>query len=108
MRIEISPILMLDGKALFRKIRHIGKKKGSGDLPNPCFRPFYATFGVVVTSSIRVAGVLLVFSYLIVPALAGIAVGGSIRRRLLVGWGFGTLVSVSGCWPPRYSTSRRG
>jgi zinc/manganese transport system permease protein len=57
---------------------------------------FYATFGVVVTSSVRVAGVLLVFSYLIVPALAGIAVGGSILRRLLVGWGFGTLVSVLG------------
>src|SRR5499427_4491858 len=33
---------------------------------------FYASFGVVVTSSVRIAGVLLVFSYLIVPALAGI------------------------------------
>ena len=32
---------------------------------------FYASFGVVVTSSVRIAGVLLVFSYLIVPALAG-------------------------------------
>ena len=57
---------------------------------------FYATFGVVVTSSVRIAGVLLVFSYLIVPALAGIAVGGSMSRRLLIGWGFGTLVSVIG------------
>jgi zinc/manganese transport system permease protein len=57
---------------------------------------FYASFGVVVTSSVRVAGVLLVFSYLIVPALAGIAVGGSITRRLLVGWAFGTVVSVLG------------
>lgn len=57
---------------------------------------FYASFGVVVTSSVRVAGVLLVFSYLIVPSLAGIAIGGSITRRLLVGWGFGTLVSVIG------------
>ena len=57
---------------------------------------FYATFGVVVTTSVRIAGVLLVFSYLIVPALAGIAVGGSMARRLLIGWGFGTLVSVIG------------
>ena len=57
---------------------------------------FYATFGVVVTSSVRVAGVLLVFSYLIVPALAGIAVGGSMSRRLVIGWVFGTLVSVLG------------
>lgn len=57
---------------------------------------FYTTFGVVVTTSVRIAGVLLVFSYLIVPALAGIAVGGSMTRRLLIGWGFGTLVSVIG------------
>jgi zinc/manganese transport system permease protein len=57
---------------------------------------FYASFGVVVTSSVRIAGVLLVFSYLIVPALAGIMLGGSIRSKLLIGWGFGTLVSVIG------------
>jgi zinc/manganese transport system permease protein len=55
---------------------------------------FYASFGVVVTSSVRIAGVLLVFSYLIVPALAGIAVGGSVARRLGVAWAFGAAVSV--------------
>ena len=57
---------------------------------------FYASFGVVVTSSVRVAGVLLVFSYLIVPALAGTALGGSVATRLIIGWSFGTLVSVLG------------
>jgi zinc/manganese transport system permease protein len=55
---------------------------------------FYASFGLVVTSSVRIAGVLLVFSYLIVPALAGILLGGSVATRLLVGWALGTLVSV--------------
>jgi zinc/manganese transport system permease protein len=55
---------------------------------------FYASFGVVVTSSVRIAGVLLVFSYLIVPALAGILLGGGIARRLLVGWVLGGLVSL--------------
>ena len=55
---------------------------------------FYASFGVVVTASVRIAGVLLVFSYLIVPALAGILVGGRIGARLLIGWAFGTAVSV--------------
>ena len=55
---------------------------------------FYASFGVVVTSSVRIAGVLLVFSYLIVPALAGILLGGSVLTRLVIGWAFGTLVSV--------------
>jgi zinc/manganese transport system permease protein len=57
---------------------------------------FYASFGLVVTSSVRIAGVLLVFAYLIVPALAGTALGASIGSRLLIGWGFGTLVSVVG------------
>jgi zinc/manganese transport system permease protein len=57
---------------------------------------FYASFGVVVTSSVRIGGVLLVFSYLIVPALAGVALGRTVRAKLLVGWAFGTLVSVLG------------
>jgi zinc/manganese transport system permease protein len=51
---------------------------------------------VVVASSVRIAGVLLVFSYLIVPSLAGVALGGSVMSRLLIGWGFGALVSVLG------------
>src|SRR5262249_18695703 len=55
---------------------------------------FYATFGVVVASSVRIAGVLLVFSYLIVPALAGILLGGSVAARLFIGWAFGPLVRL--------------
>ena len=55
---------------------------------------FYASFGVVVTSSVRIAGVLLVFSYLIVPTLAANLLGGSVGRRLALAWGFGALVSV--------------
>jgi zinc/manganese transport system permease protein len=57
---------------------------------------FYASFGLVVTSSVRVAGVLLVFSYLIVPALAGLVLGGTVATRLVVGWVFGGLVSLLG------------
>jgi zinc/manganese transport system permease protein len=57
---------------------------------------FYASFGVVVTSSVRIGGVLLVFSYLIVPSLAGIMLGRTVRAKLVIGWGFGTLVSVVG------------
>ena len=55
---------------------------------------FYASFGVVVTTSVRIAGVLLVFSYLIVPTLAANLLGGSVPRRLALAWSFGTLVSV--------------
>jgi len=57
---------------------------------------FYGSFGVVVASSVRIGGVLLVFSYLIVPALAGVMFGGTVAARLLIGWSFGTVVSVIG------------
>ncbi len=57
---------------------------------------FYATFGVVVTSSVEMAGVLLVFSFLIVPAVCGVLLARTIGRRLIVGWLTGTLTSVAG------------
>lgn len=59
---------------------------------------FYVTFGVVVTSSVRIAGVLLVFSYLIVPAAVAALLAGSVPARLLIGWGVGALVSALGLW----------
>ena len=57
---------------------------------------FYLVFGLVVTSSVRVAGVLLVFAYLIVPAVAGAALALTPSRRLLIGWTVGALGSVAG------------
>jgi zinc/manganese transport system permease protein len=47
---------------------------------------FYATFGIVVTIFVRVAGVLLVFSYLIVPAVCAVLLVKSTTTRLLLGW----------------------
>jgi len=57
---------------------------------------FYASFGLVVTSSVRVAGVLLVFSYLVVPATVAALLTDSVRGRLLVGWAVGVGVSAGG------------
>jgi zinc/manganese transport system permease protein len=59
---------------------------------------FYVTFGIVVTSSVRIAGVLLVFSYLIVPAAVGALLSDSVIGRLLIGWALGFLVSVLGLY----------
>jgi zinc/manganese transport system permease protein len=59
---------------------------------------FYITFGVVVTSSVRIAGVLLVFSYLIVPAAVAALLTASVPARLLLGWAVGALVSAAGLW----------
>jgi zinc/manganese transport system permease protein len=57
---------------------------------------FYATFGVVVTSSVKVAGVLLIFSLLIIPAVtAMISTSGTIKR-VVFGWVFGLVGCVLG------------
>jgi zinc/manganese transport system permease protein len=57
---------------------------------------FYLVFGLVVTSSVRVAGVLLVFAYLIVPAVAAATLAQHPGRRLVIGWVVGALGSVVG------------
>jgi zinc/manganese transport system permease protein len=57
---------------------------------------FYATFALVVTSSVRVAGVLLVFSYLVVPAAIGALLARSVAARLWIGWVVGAVVSAAG------------
>jgi zinc/manganese transport system permease protein len=57
---------------------------------------FYATFGLVVTSSVRIAGVLLVFTYLIVPAVIGVWLSATLERRLVIGWVVGVVASAGG------------
>lgn len=59
---------------------------------------FYALFGLVVTSFVHVGGVLLVFSYLIVPAVCGNYLTPSLRAALGIGWGVATLSSVGGLY----------
>jgi zinc/manganese transport system permease protein len=59
---------------------------------------FYASFGFVVTSSVAIAGVLLVFCYLIVPSVAAMLYADSIGRRLAIGWSMGTIVSALGVY----------
>ncbi len=57
---------------------------------------FYVTFGLIVTSSVRVAGVLLVFSYLVVPAVCAMFFVRGVTQRLLIGWALGFVASVLG------------
>jgi zinc/manganese transport system permease protein len=57
---------------------------------------FYALFGVVVTSSVAVAGVLLVFSFLIIPALIGTLYAKRLGIALMIGWVVGGLSSAAG------------
>ncbi len=59
---------------------------------------FYATFAAVITISVPLAGVLLVFCFLIVPALCANLLATTLRYRLLIGWCVGFFVSTIGCF----------
>ncbi len=59
---------------------------------------FYVSFGFVVTRSVSMAGVLLVFCYLIVPSVAAMLYAENIGPRLAIGWTMGTVVSALGVW----------
>ena len=68
---------------------------------------FYLSFAVIITSSVRIAGVLLVFILLIAPAVCGAMFAIGVRNRLLIGWSCGILATVGGLvlssrmdWPP--------
>jgi zinc/manganese transport system permease protein len=57
---------------------------------------FYMTFGAVITFSTRVAGVLLVFVFLVAPAILAMLFTNVLRRQLLIGWVTGTAVTIVG------------
>lgn len=57
---------------------------------------FYATFGVAITSSVQIAGVLMVFSVLVIPAVIAFFFTRSFWHALLIAWGSGTVAIVSG------------
>ncbi len=59
---------------------------------------FYVSFGFVVTSSVAIAGVLLVFSFLIVPSVAAMLFSERLGVRLAIGWTMGAIVSGVGVY----------
>ena len=59
---------------------------------------FYILFGAVVTSFVRMAGVLLVFSYLIIPSVCGRVFALSLRKQLMIGWAVATLAGMGGLY----------
>ncbi len=55
---------------------------------------FYMLFGLVVTSFVHIGGVLLVFSYLVVPAVCATFLANSMGVRFLLGWAIATVASI--------------
>lgn len=59
---------------------------------------FYVSFGIVITHSVSTAGVLLVFVFLVVPAIATIMITEKLWLQLVLGWSMGTFVSMLGLY----------
>jgi zinc/manganese transport system permease protein len=57
---------------------------------------FYLSFGFVITSSVAIAGVLLVFSFLVIPAVISALFTDRTGKKLIIGWTVGTAVSLFG------------
>ncbi|MEO5803151.1 MAG: metal ABC transporter permease [Verrucomicrobiota bacterium] len=57
---------------------------------------FYSLFGIVVTTFVHIGGVLLVFSYLIVPAICANFLAKKLGAMLAIGWIVATLASAVG------------
>jgi zinc/manganese transport system permease protein len=59
---------------------------------------FYGSFGFVVSSSVAIAGVLLVFCFLIVPSVGAMLFARTIGKRLAIAWTMGGVVSIMGMY----------
>jgi zinc/manganese transport system permease protein len=59
---------------------------------------FFATFAIVITLAVNVAGILLVFAFLIIPAFSASILVTTLGKRLVVGWIIGVLGSAAGLW----------
>jgi len=57
---------------------------------------FYVTFGLMVTASVEFGGVLVVFSFLIVPSVTAVLFAEHVGTRLAIGWTVATLASALG------------
>jgi zinc/manganese transport system permease protein len=57
---------------------------------------FYLSFGIIITFSVEIGGVLMVFAYLVIPACIAILLAVGMRPRLVLGWVFGVVGSVIG------------
>ena len=59
---------------------------------------FFITFGIVITLSVPIAGVLLVFSFLIIPATISVIFAKSWKGQIAIGWIVGVLSILLGFW----------
>lgn len=59
---------------------------------------FFVSFAVVITLAVNIAGILLVFAFLIIPGFSASILVSTFGKRLVLGWLFGLLGSATGLW----------
>jgi zinc/manganese transport system permease protein len=93
--------------ALHRRFIRISRDPAAAEAAGMSIRAwdflFYMLFGILITQSVSVLGVLPVFAYLVIPAVAGAFLFTSVRARLLFGWGFAGAISLIGLETARVS-----
>jgi len=57
---------------------------------------FYLSFGVMITFSVEIGGVLMVFAYLVIPSCVAILLAVGMTARLAIGWSVGVVGSAVG------------
>ncbi len=57
---------------------------------------FYLSFGIIITFSVEIGGILMVFSYLVIPACIAMLLASSMKTRLILGWAIGWAGSAVG------------
>lgn len=89
--------VVITGLAVFhRRWTALSMEKASGTAAFFWEAGFFGLFALTITNAVEVAGVLMVFAYLIVPAFAASVWSRSFGRRLVFGWVFGAAVSLLG------------
>jgi len=93
--------------ALHRRFIRISRDPAAAEAAGMSIRAwdflFYMLFGVLITQSVSVLGVLPVFAYLVIPAVAGAFLFASVRARLIFGWVFAGAISLGGLETARLS-----
>src|SRR5439155_23592004 len=93
--------------ALHRRLMKISRDPAAAEADGMSIRAgdflFYLLFGVLITQCVSVLGVLPVFAYLVIPAVAGAFLFSSVRARLIFGWAFAGVISLVGLETARIS-----
>ncbi|MDH5446208.1 MAG: metal ABC transporter permease [Gammaproteobacteria bacterium] len=59
---------------------------------------FFVSFAIVITLAVNIAGILLVFACLIIPAFSATLLSNTLASRLIIGWILGFFATLGGLW----------